>query len=110
MHGEALAVVYPEFTRFTSPYALRQFAAVGRLFQPEYAAAPEELAAEYACEAIDRFLQRIGMWLNLEGLGVSREDMAAIADNSRVLPDYKNNPRIASRDEIFELLANSYSR
>jgi len=110
MHGEALAVVYPEFTRFTSPYALRQFAAVGRIFQPEYAAAPEELAAEFACQAIDRFLQRIGMWLNLKGLGVSQEDMVAIADNSRVLPDYKNNPRIASRDEIFELLANSYSR
>ncbi len=110
MHGEALAVVYPAFTRFTYPYALRQFAAVGRIFDPQLSTAPEYLAAESAPWAIDRFLQRIGMWLDLEGLGVSKEDMAAIADNSRVLPDYKNNPRIASRDEIFDLLADGYGR
>jgi len=68
------------------------------------------VAADCACEEIDRFLHRIGMWLSLEGLGVSREDVAAIADNSRVLPDYKNNPRIASREEIFDLLEQGYRR
>ena len=34
MHGEALAVVYPEFTRFTYPYAMKQFARVGRILNP----------------------------------------------------------------------------
>ena len=32
------------------------------------------------------------------------------ADNCRVLPDYKNNPRIATRDEIYEMLVKSYNR
>jgi len=110
MHGEALAVVYPAFTRFTVPYAVHSFAVVGRILNPELIEAPEDVAADCACEEIDRFLRRIGMWLSLEGLGVSREDVVAIADNSRVLPDYKNNPRIASRDEIFDLLEQGYRR
>jgi alcohol dehydrogenase len=38
------------------------------------------------------------------------EDVSAIADNSRVLPDYKNNPRVATSDEIYEILMNSYLR
>jgi len=110
MHGEALAVTYPEFTRFTYPYAIDKFATIGRILNPDLENEPAEIAAERSCEEIDRLLKKIGMWLSLEGLGVSEEDVVAIADNSRVLPDYKNNPRIATRDEIFEMLMNSYRR
>jgi alcohol dehydrogenase class IV len=110
MHGEALAVTYPEFTRFTYPYAINQFAAMGRILNPDLESEPDEVVAEQSCEEVDRFLKKIGMWLSLEGLGVTEEDIVAIADNSQVLPDYKNNPRIASRDEIFEMLTRSYAR
>jgi hypothetical protein len=50
------------------------------------------------------------MWLSLKNLGATMEEISSIADNSRVLPDYKNNPRIASRDEIYLMLVNSYNR
>jgi alcohol dehydrogenase class IV len=110
MHGEALAVTYPEFTRFTYPFAISQFATVGRIFNPTIKNITDEQAAAEACEALDTFLQKIGMWLSLKNLGVTMEDVSAIADNSRVLPDYKNNPRIASRDEIFEMLQKSFTR
>jgi alcohol dehydrogenase class IV len=50
------------------------------------------------------------MWLSLKSLGATMEDVSAIADNSRVLPDYKNNPRIAEREEIYEILVKSYNR
>ena len=110
MHGESLAVTYPEFTRFTYPYAIPKFAAVGRIFQPNLKNVPDEEAAVRFCEGLDAFLKKIGMWLSLKGLGATMEDISAIADNSRVLPDYKNNPRIASRDEIYEMLVKSYSR
>jgi len=110
MHGEALAVTYPEFTRFTYPYAVERFATMGRIFNPNLEGEPEEGAAEQSCEEVDQLLKKIGMWLSLEGLGVSEGDVVAIADNSRVLPDYKNNPRIASRDEIYEMLKRSYRR
>jgi alcohol dehydrogenase class IV len=110
MHGESLAVTYPEFTRFTYPYAVSQFAAVGRIFDPSLENLPDEQAAAQTCEILDRFLQRIGMWLSLSDLGASMQEVAQIADHSRVLPDYKNNPRIASRDEIFEMLQRSFTR
>jgi alcohol dehydrogenase class IV len=110
MHGESLAVTYPEFTRFTYPYAISKFATVGRIFDPGLMATSDEQAAEKACEALDAFLKKIGMWLSLKGLGATVDEVSAIADNSRVLPDYKNNPRIASRDEIYAMLVNSYDR
>jgi alcohol dehydrogenase class IV len=110
MHGESLAVTYPEFTRFTYPYAVKKFAEMGRIFDPALRETSDEEAARQSCEVLDRFMQKIGMWLGLKGLGASLEDVVAIADNSRVLPDYKNNPRIASRDEIYEMLTKGYDR
>ncbi len=110
MHGEALAVTYPEFTRYTYPYAVKQFATMGRIFDLELNHTSDEEAAARSCGALDRFLQRIGMWLSFEGLRVSRDELVVIADHSRVLPDYKNNPRVATRDEIYEILEKSYRR
>jgi len=110
MHGESLAVTYPEFTRYTFPCAVERFAAVGRIFNPALAKLSDEKAAEGSCQEVDKFLQRIGMWLSLKGLGASEEDVVAIADHSQVLPDYKNNPRVATRDEIFAMLTRSYAR
>ncbi len=110
MHGEALALTYPEFTRFTYPYAVRQFAEMGRIFNAKLRAMSDEAAAERSCEEVDRFLKKIGMWLSLDKFGATMDDVVAIADNSRVLPDYKNNPRIASREEIYEMLVKAYNR
>ena len=110
MHGEALAVTYPEFTRYTYPYAVEKFAAMGRILDPELESASDEEAAEQSCERVDELLKRIGMWLSLDGLGASAEELVLIADHSQVLPDYKNNPRIATRDEIMDMLQASYRR
>jgi alcohol dehydrogenase class IV len=110
MHGEALAVTYPEFARFTCPYAVDKFAAMGRIFDSELESEPDEVAAERSCEVLDKFLKKIGMWLSLEGLGVTEEEVVLIADHSQVLPDYKNNPRVATRDEIYGILQRSFRR
>lgn len=110
MHGESLAVTYPEFTRFTYPFATHKFAEMGRIFDPAWIHVTDEKAAEQSCEILDAFLKKIGMWLSLNGLGANMEDIVEIANNSRVLPDYKNNPRIASRDEIYEMLVRSFER
>jgi alcohol dehydrogenase class IV len=110
MHGEALAVTYPEFTRYTYLYAVERFAAVGRIFDPMLTDASDGEAAEALCPLVDVFLQEIGMWLSFEELKVSLEEIVQIADQSQVLPDYKNNPRVATRDEILEMLKASYRR
>jgi alcohol dehydrogenase class IV len=110
MHGESLAVTYPEFTRYTSPYAVQKFATMGRIFAPVLGGESDEVAAEKSCEVLDEFMQQIGMWLSFEGLGVSQEELVLIADHSQVLPDYENNPRVATRDEIHDMLMSSYQR
>jgi alcohol dehydrogenase class IV len=110
MHGESLAVTYPEFTRFTYSHSLERFAAVGHIFDPSLKQLSKEQAAAGSREAIDSFLKSVGMWLSLKGLGATTKDVAAIAHNSWALPDYKCNPRSASRDQIYEILMRSFER
>lgn len=109
-HGVALAVVYPEFTRYTYQFAPVKFADIGRIFDPSLGNEPDEIAAEKFCGIFDEFMKEINMWIGLELFGVTKEEIELIADHSQVLPDYKNNPRVASRDEIYEILMKSYSR
>lgn len=109
-HGQALAVIYPEFMRFTYPSEIQKFAAVGRIFNPDLSCESDEIAAEKSCLAIDDFLKKIGLWIGFKDVNVSEQDIREIADCGQVLGDYKNNPRIASIDEMYELLMNCYER
>ncbi|NLL42547.1 MAG: iron-containing alcohol dehydrogenase [Firmicutes bacterium] len=110
MHGEALAAVYPEFMDYTWASAVEKFAAVARILDPALAGVSDKEAAEKSTAAITEFLKKIGMWLDLAGLKVPESELEAIADDSVKLPDYEVNPRVATRDEILEMLKVSYSR
>lgn len=109
-HGQALAAIYPEFTRYTYPAAVEKFAAVGRIFNPVLKEADDQTAAVKACEAIDEFLKKIGLWIGFKDLGVTKEDIREIADCGQVLGDYLNNPKVASIDEMYEILMACYER
>jgi len=110
MHGEALALNYPAFTRYTYSSAIPQFAEVGRIFNPELEMEADEKAAESACLEIDNFLKEIGMWFGLEDFKVPDGELDALAEQSLVLPDYKNNPRVVNLTEVRELLGECYTR
>jgi alcohol dehydrogenase class IV len=107
-HGVALASCYPAFSRFTWPSAVDRFAGAGRIFDPGLAGARDEEAAERCCGAIDAFLQRVGLWTGLEALEVPESELADLARQSMVLPDYENNPRVATLDEMQGVLTASY--
>lgn len=109
-HGQALAAIYPEFTRYTYPAAVGKFAAVGRIFRPALESVDENTAAEEACAAIDDFLKKIGLWIGFKDLGVTKEDIREIADCGQNLGDYLNNPKVASIDEMYEILMACYER
>ncbi len=109
-HGQALAVFYPAFTRYTYPMAIEKFAKVGRIFDPSLALETDETAAEKCCDAMDAFLKRIGLWLSFEELNISKEELREIASCGQVLGDYRNNPRVATIDEMYELLMQCYTR
>jgi alcohol dehydrogenase class IV len=109
-HGQALAVIYPEFTRYTYASAIEKFARVGRIFNPKLKNESDAVAAEKSCLAIDDFLKRIDLWIGFKDLNVTQEEIRAIADCGQVLGDYKNNPRVATIDEMYDLLTRSYQR
>lgn len=108
IHGEALAVVYPEFMRFTYPSAIQKFAALARIFNGDLTDTTDEVAAEESCSIIDDFLKKIGMYLSLENLKVPENAIEEIADHAMELPDYTNNPRLATRDEVFKILKKAF--
>ena len=109
-HGEALALNYPAFMRFTYASAERQFARLGRLLNADLESADDETAAKRSCDELDIFLQNIGLWMGLEDRGVPEEELRALARQCRVLPDYMNNPRIASEEEMLELIQHCFRR
>jgi alcohol dehydrogenase class IV len=110
MHGESLALNYPVFSRFTYTSAKAQFAEVGRIFSPALKDKPDEAAAEQACHSIDEFLKNIGMWFGFEHFNIPEAELNELAQQSLVLPDYKNNPRIATLEETEDLLRQCISR
>jgi len=109
-HGQSLAIIYPQFTRFTWRSSIQKFAAVGRIFNSTLEQEPDEVAAEMSCKAIDDFLKEIGLWIGFKDLGVTHDDIYEIAECGHVLNDYKNNPRVASIEEMHELLDACYER
>ena len=109
-HGQALAIIYPEFTRYTHMSAVEKFAKVGRIFNPELSSESDEDAAKMSCEAIDSFLKNINLWIGFKDLNVTKEEIRSIADCGQVLGDYKNNPRIATIEDMYEILLNCYER
>jgi alcohol dehydrogenase class IV len=109
-HGQALAALYPEFTRFTVAQAVAKFAVVARIINPRWEKASDARAAEKCCDEIDAFLKKIGMWLSLRSLAVPEAEVRAIADRGQVLPDYKNNPHVATIEEMYVILSASFYR
>jgi len=110
MHGESLSIIYPAFSRYTYDHAIPQFATVGRIFNPELKAVSDKIAAERSCEEIDAFIKSIGMWMSLKNVNMPEDEIEDLAEASMVLPDHKNNPKVATRDEMLELIKESYYR
>jgi alcohol dehydrogenase class IV len=110
MHGESLTIIYPAFSRFTYEHAVPQFAAIGRIFNPDLNAANDAVAAEKSCEEIDAFIKKIGMWMSLKDANMPEEEIPELAEASMVLPDYEANPRVATAEEMLALIKQSYYR
>jgi alcohol dehydrogenase len=107
-HGRALAAVYPAMMRFSWPAAEPEFAAVARILDPSLGPLSDGEAAQRSGEAVDRFLKHINLWIRLEDLDIPEGEVRKLAEASLILPDYKNHPRIANADEVFDLLNKSY--
>lgn len=109
-HGVALASCYPAFSRYTWQSAIDRFARAGRIFDPALEGVGEVEAAERSCAAIDVFLQKAGLWVGLADFDVPEDELPDLARQSMVLPDYENNPRVTTPDEMQELITDCFRR
>ncbi len=110
MHAEALALVYPEFMRYTWKSEIAKFAGLGRILNPELKDEPDEIAAERSCLQMDDLLKKINLWFGLKDFRIPEEELSELGKACLVLPDYKNNPNIADLNDIMDILQKSYSR
>jgi alcohol dehydrogenase class IV len=106
-HGEALACIYPAILRFSWDAAPAKFAVLARILDPALEPLDDLAAAERSADAIEAFLDRIGLRICLRDLQIPENELAALARASLVLPDYKNHPRVAAADDVHSLLLRS---
>lgn len=110
VHGESLAIVYPEINRWTWKQAIEKYAVVARLFNPELESEPDEIAAEKCCDEIDSFLKEIGLWMSLKDKDVPENKLEDIIQDVFKLRNYTLHPKVASLEDVNDLLKRSYSR
>ena len=109
-HGESLAILYPACTRFTMNHAVKEYAFMARVLNPDLESASDVESAGKAYEEIVIFLKSIGLYKSLKDVGMPEEEIEALAKQSMVLPDYQGNPRAASYEEMLELVKEAYSQ
>lgn len=107
-HGEALALVYPEFARFTQSHDVHKFAKLARMLNPDLVSESDEVAAARSPEEISKFLKILGLNYGLKDVHVPENELEALAVQCMVLPDYKGNPRVTTEAEMLELVRASY--
>ncbi|MFX1314602.1 MAG: iron-containing alcohol dehydrogenase [Promethearchaeota archaeon] len=110
IHGESLAIVYPEINRWTWKQAIEKYALVARLFNPELENEPDESAAEKCCDEINSFLKEIGLWIDLKDKNVPESKLKDITQDALKLRNYTLHPKLASFKDINDLLVRSFSR
>ena len=107
-HGQALAIVYPAFLGFTYAAAVRQFAWLAHQIDPATRSLDDAAAAAAAAPLLTKFVERIGIAQKLRDVNVPESELEALTDSCLVLPDYKSNPRVATREEMAQLVRASW--
>ncbi len=107
-HGESLAIVYPAFAQFTWESAVPQFSKLARILNPELTSLSDHEAASKAPVEITKFLKKIQLNKTLKEVKVPESEISKLAEQCMVLPDYKGNPRVATKEEMLELVKASF--
>jgi alcohol dehydrogenase class IV len=81
---------------------------LARILEPKLDGADTSEAAAACPDLVDEFMTGIGLTLSLKGFGISKEEIPVLARQSMVLPDYTNNPRVPTYDEMFQIIAASF--
>jgi len=107
-HGESLAILYPACTKFTWADAQAQYGKMAEILNPSLKGSSLSKMAEASVEEIVKFLEKNGLYKKLKDVNMPEEEIPALAQQSMVLPDYKGNPRVATEEEMLDLVKESY--
>ncbi|MEN9919617.1 MAG: hypothetical protein RL662_2053 [Bacteroidota bacterium] len=107
-HGEALAIVYPAFIRYTQATAVDSFAKVAKLLNPILESDDNQTAAAKCEKEMIQFLKKVGLDKKLSDCNVPDNEIESLAKQCMVLPDYKANPKVTTFEEMVELVKQSW--
>ena len=109
-HGESMAVVYPEFIRFSYKSCPSKFAAVARLLDRKLHVLPDMEAAAALEGALVGFMKRVGMYFSREALGVTDDKLDAIIADALTYGDTYVAPKTPTEEEMRRMLADAKTR
>ena len=107
-HGQSLAIVYPAFMDYTQAAAPCQFAWLARQLDPNAASLDDAKAAALAPDLLASFIKGIGISQKLRDVAVPEKELDALTAACMVLPDYKNNPRVTTPEDMSALVYASW--
>jgi alcohol dehydrogenase class IV len=104
-HGMALASVYRACLEFTWESAVPAFARLARILEPTLEDVDTSEAAAACPGLVDEFISGIGLAFSLKDFGISKEEIPALARQSMVLRDYRNNPGVPTYNEMLQIIS-----
>ena len=107
-HGQSLAIVYPAFMEYTQAAAPYQFSWLARQLDPATVSLDDTKAAALAPALLADFIKAIGISQKLRDVAVPEKELDALTAACMVLPDYKNNPRVATPEDMSALVYASW--
>lgn len=102
-HGVACAILLPTVMRFNAPAAFDKYVDIAKALDVYKEGMTKEEAAEAACNEIRDMSIRVGIPQHLSELGITENDIDALADQAIADVCTPGNPREVTRDDIVAL-------
>jgi len=109
-HGAGLAVMFVSYARHYWDRDPLKFGKIAHLLGRGIAGAPAEQSAQYAADALQTLLDRVGLNIGLEDLGVERDEIPTLVDDALHYMGgaVKKTPADLTRDDLIKLMEDSF--
>lgn len=102
-HGVACAMLLPVVMRFNAPAAKHKYAEIAKACGVYKDGMTVDEAAEAACKAIEDLSQLVGIPQHLSELGITEQDIPALAEQAINDVCTPGNPREVTKDDIIAI-------
>jgi alcohol dehydrogenase YqhD (iron-dependent ADH family) len=93
-HGQALALVYPDFVEYSWHSQPEKYAFVSRILNPLLILESDEISAKACAPLLRNFLDSVGLRINLEAVGLTKSKKNEILE----CPIWKHLPMAPTKD------------